>query len=128
MTAPNKSSRVRRWSSAAVFAAGAVAALVLAGATAVLGLSLSGGPVAFQAWLTAATPWFVLWRLCLYVVGGALYVTYWRPRLRDLQRRQSDAGEAGRQRLLRVERLMVVTIAIIEVANLIDLFNWFSGA
>ena len=53
--------------------------------------------LSFDAWLTAATPWFLLWRVLLYSVGATLSLAHWRPRLRAAQRNQAD-GDA-RQRI-----------------------------
>lgn len=122
-----KPSPRRRWSAAAVFTATALAVLVLAFFVAGVGLHLAGGPERLRAWLSGATPWFVLWRLAIYSVAGSLYVTSWRPRLRAMQRKQTDGGEAARQRLVRVERMLIIAIIAIEATNAPDVIAWISG-
>lgn len=110
-----------------MFVAAALGVLVAAIAIAWLGLIAAGGPDGLQRWLTAATPWFVLWRLVLYVTAGTLYLTRWRPRLLALQRTQSDGGAPARHRLMRVERLLVVAVVAIEATNMPDVIGWISG-
>lgn len=110
-----------------LFVVVALAVLVAAFVIAALGMQLAGGPDAFNLWLTAATPWFLLWHVVLYSVGGTLYLAHWRPRLRAAQRNQADGGEAARQRLVRLERMLIVVLIVIEATNVPDVIAWLSG-
>lgn len=101
--------------------------LVVAFIAAALALQWAGGKTAFDQWLVAATPYFLLWRVGLYGVVGTLYFKLWRPRLRAWHRRQPDGGEAGRQRLVRAERMLMVALVAIEATNVPDIIAWVSG-
>lgn len=101
--------------------------LVVAFIAAGLALQWAGGKTAFDQWLGAATPYFLLWRVVLYGIGGTLYIKRWRPRLRARQCRQPDGGEASRQRLVRAERMLIVALVAIEATNVPDIIAWVSG-
>lgn len=126
MNASSKTTR-RRLNATTLFVVVALAVLVAAFVIAALGMHLAGGPDAYNLWLTAATPWFLLWRVALYSVGGTLYIAHWRRRLRAAQRDQADGGEAARQRLVRLERMLIVALIAIEATNVPDVIAWLSG-
>lgn len=101
--------------------------LLVAFIAAGLALQWAGSKTAFDQWMLAATPYFLLWRIGLYAVVGTLYIKVWRPRLRARQCRQSDRGEASRQRLVRAERMLMVALVAIEATNVPDIIAWVSG-
>lgn len=119
--------RVWRMSAGAVFLATWAVVLILGVCLAVIGINVAGSPTPFRDWLTAVTPYALVWRLAIYVGGGTLYGMRLRPRLRALQRRQADGGEAAHDRLRRIERLVVIVFVAIEVANAPDLIAWIRG-
>ncbi|GAB3683775.1 hypothetical protein [Salinisphaera aquimarina] len=119
--AASRASRIGAWT---VFVFAWAAVLVVALALVAVGVSMADGAVAFSHCLTRIAPYALLWRIGIYVVIGTLYITRWRPRLRALQNRQTDGGEAAHQRLVRVERMFLVVIVAVEVANAPDLIDW----
>lgn len=127
MTTPNNTSRIRRWSAGGLFLVSWGVVVVLALILTAIGIEMAGGAPEFRDWLGAAAPYALVWRLILYVGGGTLYVAHFRPRLRAMQRRQSDGGSAARERLIRIERMAVVVFIAVEVANAPDLIAWISG-
>lgn len=110
-----------------LFTVAALGVFVFALVAAVVLMQLADGPERMQQWLTAAVPYFLVWRLMLYAVFGSLYVGYWRPRLRARQADQADGGEAAHGRLVRAERLLLVAIVVIEAANAPELIAWLAG-
>ena len=124
MAITHKTSRLGAW---AVFLIAWAAVIVAALAIVAVGVSMAGGAVGFRDWLARIAPYALIWRVGVYAVVGTLYITRWRPRLRAAQQRQTDGGEAAHQRLVRVERMLLVVIAVIEAANLPDLIGWMSA-
>jgi len=127
MISSNDKRRGRRGSAAGVFVGTWTAVIAAAIAVAILGIALAGGAPAFRDWMAAATPYALLWRIAVYAIGGTLYITHWRPRLRTLQRQQADGGAASHARLVKVERMLVIALVAIEVANLPGLIDWIRG-
>lgn len=103
-----------------MFVAASAGALALAVAITFIGIWLAGGIIPFHRFMEAGSPYFLGWRLLLYIVLGGLYMRRWRPQLRALQRRQRDGGEAAHYRLKRIEQLLVMAVIGIEAANLLD--------
>lgn len=127
MTSDNKPTRRRSWSAGGVFVLTWMAVVVLALVLAVIGIQVAGGAMAFRGWMDSATPYALLWRVGVYVIGGMLYIKRFRPRLRTMQRQQSGGGAAAHARLVKIERLLVIALVAIEAANLPDLIGWFRG-
>ncbi|KEZ76680.1 MULTISPECIES: hypothetical protein [Salinisphaera] len=125
MAITNKARRLGAWG---IFLVAWAAVLVVAFAIAAIGLSMAGGAVEFRDWGARIVPYALIWRVGVYVVIGTLYIKRWRPRLRALQQRQSDGGEAARQRLVRVEWMLLAVIVVTEGANLPDLVNWITAS
>ena len=127
MISSNDKHRGRRWSAAGVFVAAWIGVICAAIAVAIIGIALAGGAPAFRDWMSAVTPYALLWRIAVYIVGGTLYITYWRPRLRALQQQQDDGGVAAHARLIKAERMLVIALVVIELANLPGLIDWIRG-
>lgn len=103
-----------------MFVVASAGALALAVAITLTGIWLAGGIIPFQRLIEAGAPYFLAWRLLLYIALGGLYTRRWRPQLRALQRRQRDGGEAAHDRLKRIEQPLAITVIGIEAANLLD--------
>lgn len=127
MTSDHKTRRRRSWTAGAVFVASWLAVIVLVLMLVGLGIQFAGGATAFRGWLDSMTPYALLWRIAVYVVGGTLYITRFRPRLRAMQQQQADGGDAAHARLIKIERLLLIVLVVIEVANLPDLIGWLRG-
>ena len=127
MTSTSNRSKSGRWSASAVFVASWAAVLCLAIVVALVGILLAGGAEPFRQAMDGFTPYALVWRLVLYVVGGTLYLNVWRPRLRAAQDAQGDAGVQSHTRLVRVERMLLIAIVAVEAANLPDLLGYFGG-
>lgn len=127
MISSNNKRRGRRWSAAGVFVAAWIGVICAAIAVAIIGIALAGGAPAFRDWMSAATPYALLWRIAVYAIGCTLYITHWRPRLRSLQQQQADSNAASHARLVKVERMLVIALVAIEVANLPGLIDWIRG-
>ncbi|WP_435633441.1 hypothetical protein [Carnimonas bestiolae] len=84
-----------------------------------------GSQEAFQAVHHRVLPWLMLWRLALYAALGWYWLKHFKPRL--LTRIADDTAQrsAANQRLRRLEILLIIVLAIIEVSNLV---NWAGGA
>ncbi|WP_111748580.1 hypothetical protein [Salinisphaera orenii] len=110
-----------------VFVVMTIGIVALAAALTAIGIGVAGSALAWRAWMHHAAPYFLIWRLLLYAVLGGVYLQLWRPRLRSMQAEQADGGAAAHARLVRIERLMVAAIAVVELSNLPDLIGWFHG-
>lgn len=127
-TSDNKTSRSKRhWSTSAVFLVAWAAVIGLCLLLTWIGVELSGGPLAFRSWTNAMTPYSLIWRIFVYVVGGMFYIQYFRPKLRDMQQRQSDDGAAAHARLVKVERMLLVVLVVMEASNLPGIISWIQG-
>ncbi|HHK4245182.1 TPA: hypothetical protein ACQTXT_003996 [Pseudomonas aeruginosa] len=89
---------------------GALLVLLAAVAANVVGIHLAGGSDGWQAWLTAHSTYFLIWRLLLY--AGTAYGWIWMRR--RVLAREPDAGT--RRRLLRAELAAVVAVAALELS------------
>lgn len=124
MAITNKTGRLGAW---AVFLIAWVAVIIVAFAIVAVGMSMAGGAVPFRDWVAYIAPYALIWRVGVYILVGTLYITRWRPRLRAGQQRQTDGGDAAHQRLVRVERMLLVVLVVIEAANLPDLIHWITA-
>jgi len=88
----------------------ALLVLLAAVAANVIGIQLTGGIDAWQAWQTAHSTHFLAWRLLLY--AGTAYGWLWMRR--RVLAREPDAGT--RRRLLRAELAAVVALAALELS------------
>lgn len=127
MTSDHKTRRRRSWTAGGVFVMTWIAVIVLALMLVGLGIQFAGGAAAFRGWLDSMTFYTLLWRVGVYVVGGTLYIKRFRPRLRAMQRQQSDGGDAAHTRLIKIEQLLLIVLVVIEAANLPDLIGWIRG-
>lgn len=86
-----------------------LALLVLLAAVAVnvVGIHLSGGIDGWQAWLTAHSNHFLVWRLLLY--AGTAYGWIW------MRRRVLAREPSARQRMLRAEMAAVAAVTALEI-------------
>jgi len=94
--------------------------LGLSVAVTAIGSLLAGGLQEWHALMTRLTPWWVVWRLGLYLVIGVLYWRRWRPRILVSVARDQDGGAAARYRLGRSERAVVIVIATLELFNVLS--------
>ncbi|VVO77302.1 hypothetical protein PS874_01481 [Pseudomonas fluorescens] len=99
--------RLRR---AGLMLLGALLVLLTAVTANVVGIHLTGGIDAWQAWLTAHSKDFLAWRLLLY--AGTAYGWIWMRR--RVLAREPNAGT--RRRLLRAELAAVVAVAALELS------------
>nr|BFD40871.1 hypothetical protein FFPRI1PSEUD_23700 [Pseudomonas sp. FFPRI_1] len=81
----------------------------------VLGVQILGSIPAWELWLDQQAPWFVAWRLILYL--GTAYGWWWMRR-RLLAREQ---GAASSRRLMRAEIATAVTVIALESSQLLSL-------
>jgi len=72
--------------------------LALAVAVNILGIWLLGSIHDWQHWLSAASGYFLVWRLCLYAV----------------------TGDDARKRLIRAEIAAVIAVAALEISLLVQ--------
>ena len=85
-----------------------------------IGSLLAGGLQEWHALMTRLTPWWVVWRLGLYLVIGGLYWLRWRPRILASVARDHDGCAVARYRLRRSERAVVIVIATLELFNILS--------
>lgn len=90
----------------------ALAIVALAVAANFAGIYLVGSIAAWERWLTAASGYFLVWRLCLY--GATAYGWIWMRR--RLLAREADAQ--ARRRLIRAEIAGIAAIAALEACLL----------
>ncbi|KAF0804406.1 hypothetical protein ACRYJU_04550 [Alloalcanivorax xenomutans] len=85
-----------------------------------IGSLLAGGLYEWHALMARLTPWWVVWRIGLYLTIGILYWRRWRPRILASVARDRDGGAAARYRLRRSERAVVIVIATLELFNVLS--------
>lgn len=121
MAISNKAVRLSAWAIFLIAWAVVIGAAVI---ITIIGISMAGGAIHFRDWLTDITPYALIWRTAVYVVVGTLYIKWWRPRIRAAQDQSQGESDAAHRRLIGIERLLLVVIVVIEVANLPDLIDW----
>lgn len=99
--------------------------VLLSGMIASVAISMLGSLTAFRAAMHVAAPWLFLWRCGLYALGFVLWRYRLRPRTVARLRHDQDGGQAAYAMLVRLERHVLVVLALIELYNL---YNWLGGA
>ena len=114
----------RRWPSAIVFLVVLLLMLLLSGTIVSLAIQLMGSQEAFVAAKQAALPWLFLWRWACYAGLIVSWIRLWKPRVVKRLNEDRDGGAAARERLTRLEYLVMGAMICIEIFNLID---WLGG-
>lgn len=115
----------RHWPPLLVAAVSFLLVLLLSGVIASVAISALGSLSAFQSVMDAAAPWLLLWRLGLYAGGFLIWRYRMRPRTVARLCEDRDGGQVAYARLVRLERHVLVVMALIEIYNL---YNWLGGA
>ncbi|ERS07368.1 hypothetical protein Q668_05400 [Alcanivorax sp. PN-3] len=85
-----------------------------------IGSLLAGGLQEWHDLMARLTPWWVVWRIGLYLAVGVLYWRRWRPRILTSVAQDQDGGAAARYRLRRSERAVAIVIATLELFNVLS--------
>lgn len=115
----------RTWPPMLVAAMTFILVVLLSGVIVSVGASLMGGMTAYQSAMDSAAPMLLLWRLGLYGLGFVIWWYKFRPRAVASLRHDRDGGQAAYAMLVRLERHVLIVVALIELYNLID---WLGGA
>ncbi|EPC00623.1 hypothetical protein L861_06695 [Litchfieldella anticariensis FP35 = DSM 16096] len=115
----------RRWPSLLVAFLTLLLMFLLSGVIVSIGIRIAGSLEAFQAGMAAAQPLLLVWRLLFYGAMAWLWYRHWRPRVIRRLNRDRDGGEQARPKLEKLERLVLVLVALLEVMNFT---NWLGGA
>ncbi|MBO9356045.1 hypothetical protein GG851_18815 [Bordetella petrii] len=92
--------------------------LVVAVAANIAGIHYLGSVIGWERWLSEASGYFLLWRLCLY--GATGYGWIWMRRRLLAREDQDDANRQARRRLMRSEIAGIVAIVTLEASLLMQ--------
>lgn len=101
--------------------------ITAAGLVVGVGSALFGGLAQWNTVMATATPWWLLWRLVLYVTVATLYLRRWRPRILARVTGDQDGGQAARYRLRRCERACLMVVVVLDAMHLPKILTWLAG-